>query len=168
MDPETLVLHRLTPALAAARAPGPGAIRKVEWKPIAEKLLQNKKAFQTDAAKSYRAPWRLARQCGALQEGIKVKGKWRWQLPKYVRIATHKVPGTKTALKVKAGTQVIERAWRYLKDRVVLNQNCTTGSKRLRSKLRSAQYLYWYRQKDLWVATGELCTWEMRNFLRTA
>ena len=114
------------------------------------------------------SPWRLARQCGALQKHIKVKGKWRWQLPKYVRIATHKVPGTKTALKVKAGTQVIERAWRYLKDRIVLNQSCTAGSKRLRSKLRSAQYLYWYRQKDLWVATGELCAWEMRNFLRTA
>ena len=61
------------------------------------------------------------------------------------------------------------RAWRYLKDRIALSQNCTAGSKRLRSKLRAAQYLlYWYRQKDLREATGELCTWEMINFLRTA
>ena len=48
------------------------------------------------------SPWRLARQCRALQAArqgqgqVEVKGK---------------VPGTKTALKVKAGTQVIERAW---------------------------------------------------------
>ena len=29
--PESLVLHRLSPKMSEARAPGPGAIRKVEW-----------------------------------------------------------------------------------------------------------------------------------------
>ena len=116
------------------------------------KMASKQKGDPSHRCRSSPSPWRLARQCGALQKHIKVKGKWRWQLEKYVRIATHKVPGTKTVLKVKAGTQVIDRAWRYLNDRIVLNQNCTAGLKRLRSKLRSAQYLCWYRQKDLCVA----------------
>ena len=29
---------------------------------------------------------------------------------------THKVPGTKKTLKTKAGTQIIDRAWRFLKE----------------------------------------------------
>jgi hypothetical protein len=35
------------------RAPGPGAIRKVEWKPLAVKWLQNREVIlHTDSAKS--------------------------------------------------------------------------------------------------------------------
>ena len=48
--PETLVLSRLSPKLAkelAKRAPGPGAIRKVEWTPLAKKWLQDKKVSCT-------------------------------------------------------------------------------------------------------------------------
>ena len=40
--PESLRLFRLNPAITKKRAPGPGAIRKRDWKPIATKLLSNK------------------------------------------------------------------------------------------------------------------------------
>ena len=53
--PETLVLHRLSPKMSETRAPGPGAIRKVEWTPLGNKWLKNKKiVLHTDAAKSYK------------------------------------------------------------------------------------------------------------------
>lgn len=51
--PQTLVLHRLRPLASKPRAPGPGAIRKVEWKPLAVKWLQNREVIlHTDSAKS--------------------------------------------------------------------------------------------------------------------
>ena len=62
-------------------------------------------------------------------------------------------------LRVKAGTQVIDRCWRFLKDRLTLYQNAKVGSLILSKKLRSAQYQYWYKNSDLWVATGALCKW---------
>ena len=40
--PQTLVLHRLKPVISKLRAPGPGAIRKVEWQPLAVKWLQHR------------------------------------------------------------------------------------------------------------------------------
>ena len=76
--------------------------------------------------------------------------------PSYVRIVTHKVPGVKKPIKCKAGTQIIDRAWKFLKDRLPLNQNCKVGSAALRAKLRSAQYEYWHKNDDLWLATGVL------------
>ena len=138
--PQTLVL--LKPALAALRGPRPGAIRKTEWTPLARKWLQDSKVIlHTDAAKSYRV-----KVAGVVHDNvvhckkrIKVKGKWRWQRPTYVRMTSHRpLPGTKKTVKVKVGTQTIDRAWRYFKDRIVLNQHCRAGSRRLRAKLRSA------------------------------
>ena len=53
--PQTLLLKRLSPTMFATRSPGPGAIRKVEWKPLATKHLQDRcVVLHTDAAKSYR------------------------------------------------------------------------------------------------------------------
>ena len=95
---------------------------------------------------------------------VKVKGVWKWQLPKYVRLVSHSIPGSKKKMTVKAGTQVIDRAWRFLKERIVLNQRCKVGTARLRAKVRSAQYEYWHRNEDLWLCTGELCTWQMKKF----
>ena len=71
--PDILVLHRLKPPASKLRAPGPGAVRKVEWAPT------------------------------------------------YVQIHKHKVPGSQTSIKVKLGTQIIVRCWRYLKDRLNIN-----------------------------------------------
>ena len=52
--PQTLILSRLPAPLTTKRSPGPGAIRKVDWAPLAEKHLQGKQViFHTDSAKSY-------------------------------------------------------------------------------------------------------------------
>ena len=54
--PESLILERLNPPPSEVRAPGPGAVRKVEWLPLAKKHLQgNHVIFHTDAARSYTA-----------------------------------------------------------------------------------------------------------------
>ena len=167
--PESLVLHRLNPKMSEARAPGPGAIRKVEWTPLANKWLKDKEVvLHTDAAKSYKC-----KISGVVHDNVVhckkkvlIHGKWKWQAPNYVRIVPHKVPGKKGLLRCKAGTQVIDRAWRFLKDRVQINQASRVGSAALRAKLRSAQYEYWYRNRDMWIATGTLCSWEMAKFIK--
>ena len=43
--PETLVLHRLKPPRTVQRAPGPGAVRKVECRPFAQRWLQDRKVI---------------------------------------------------------------------------------------------------------------------------
>ena len=119
--PETLVLHRLNPKMSEPRAPGPGAIRKVEWAPLANKWLKDKNIIlHTDAAKSYKLKLSgiVHHQVIHCKKKMKVNGKWKWQAPNYVRMVSHKVPGQKSPLRCKAGTQVIDRAWRFLKDRI--------------------------------------------------
>ena len=153
-SPRTLLLKRLTPQTPARRAPGPGAIRKVEWRPLAIKHLH------TDAAKSYKLKVSgvVHDQVRHCKKRVKVKGKWVWKMPTYVKISTHKDPKTGHQFKTKGGTQIIDRAWRFLKDRIQVNQNCQVGSLLLRLKIRSAQYAYWHRNCDLWTASGT-CTW---------
>ena len=166
-DPKSLVLKRLVPRMSEKRAPGPGAIRKVEWAPLAKTYLQDKQVIlHTDAAKTYKMhiPGVVHDNVIHAKKRVKINGKWRWQNPSYVRIVTHKVPGVKKPIKCKAGTQIIDRAWKFLKDRLPLNQNCKVGSAALRTKLRSAQYEYWHKNDDLWLATGVLCSWEMVKF----
>ena len=90
---------------------------------------------------------------------IKVKGKWVWMAPKYVSLRKHKLPDSRKVIKVKAGTQIIDRVWRFFKSRLDLNQHSKAGSARLREQIRSIQYEYWNRNKDLWVASGDLCAW---------
>ena len=43
-------------------------------------------------------------------------------------------------LSVKSGTQIIDRCWRFLKDRITISQHLKVGSTRLRATLRSAQH----------------------------
>ena len=62
---------------------------------------------------------------------------------------------------VKSGTQIIDRCWSFLK----LNQNSKVGSHMLKCKVRSAQYEYWLKNQDLWVATGDLCRWSFNHHL---
>ncbi|CAJ1404388.1 unnamed protein product [Effrenium voratum] len=124
--PETLVLSRLSPRESAKRAPGPGAIRKVEWTPLAKKWLQDKKVIlHTDSAKSYktRVPGVLHDKVVHGKKRVKVKGQWKWKAPTYVKLAKHKNPITKKMITVKSGTQVVDRAWKFLKDRLTINQN---------------------------------------------
>ena len=140
MSPTTLVLTRLKPELSVKRAPGPGAIHKVDWTPLAGKRLAGRKVvLHTDSAKSCRT-----KVSGVLHHAVvHCKKKTLWA-PQYVRVVSHKLPGGK-ALKVKAGTQHIDRAWRFLKERIRRNQNVKAGSKAIQAQIRSAQYEYWLR-----------------------
>ena len=161
-SPSTLLLKRVTPQTSARRAPGPGAIRKVEWRPLAIKHPQDRAIIlHTDAAKSYKLKVSgvLHDQVRHCKKRVKVKGKCVWKMPTYVKISTHKDPKTGRQFKAKGDTQIIDRAWRFLKDRIQVNQNCQVGSPLLRLKIRSAQYEYWHRNCDLWTASGTLCTW---------
>ena len=126
--PQSLVLHRPNPKMSEARALGPGAIRKVEWVPLAKTWLQDKQVIlHTDAAKSYKCkvPGVIHDNVIHAKKRVKKNGKWQWRAPNYVRVVKHKIPGTKKTMKVKAGAQTIDRAWRYLKDRISLHQNST-------------------------------------------
>ena len=51
--PHSLILERLNPPRTYKGAPGPDAVRRVEWKPLADKHLRNRSVtFHTDSAKS--------------------------------------------------------------------------------------------------------------------
>ena len=53
--PESLSLFRLNPKTTSARAPGPGPIRRRDWKPFAEKHLRGAKVIlYTDGARAYK------------------------------------------------------------------------------------------------------------------
>ena len=97
---------------------------------------------------------------------MKVNGKFRWLNPKYVGTVTHKIPGTQKTLKMRSGTQIIGRVWRFLKDRIARNQHSKAGSSLLRGKLRSAQYEHWFKNQDLWLACGDLCPESLRKFYK--
>ena len=53
---DSLVLNRLSSSQTSLRAPGPGAIKKIDWTPLAKKYLEDRKiVLHTDRAKSYKA-----------------------------------------------------------------------------------------------------------------
>ena len=68
---ETLVLHGLKTPASKLRAPGPGAVCKVEWEPPAAKWLQDRQIIlHTDSAKSY-----ASNVSGALHDRVVHKKK---------------------------------------------------------------------------------------------
>ena len=166
--PETLALFRLDPKLTVKRAPGPGAIRKLEWKTLGNKLLHKRRVvLHTDSAKSYKLKIEgvIHDRVVHAKKRVKVDGKFRWLKPHYVKLVKHKVPSTNRTITVKSGAQIIDRAWRFLKDRIIVNQNCRAGSKALRAKLRSAQYEYWHKNDDLWLHCGMLCSQSIKKLV---
>ena len=74
----------------------------------------------------------------------------------------HKLPDGRKITR-KAGTQVVDRAWRYIKDRIKQNQHVKSNSTLIQAKVHSAQYEYWHRGKDARMSTGELFTWYMNT-----
>jgi hypothetical protein len=116
--PETLVLTRLDPKLTSIRAPGPGAMRKRDWEPLAEKHLKGREIIlHSDGARAY-----TMKIQGVIRDNIihqkkmvVVNGVRQWVRPKLGKTVVHRLPdGEKLA--VKAGTQVIDRFWRHLRE----------------------------------------------------
>lgn len=155
--PSSLMLMRLNPASTKRRAPGPGPIRKRDWKPIADKVLKNRNVvLSTDGARTYRlkVPGVLHTWVIHKKKRIYIAGKWKWVRPNYVKLFTHTLP-TGKKLKVKGGTQIIDRFWGFLR-RHLGQMNRQPGSATLARRIRSAQWAYWNRGEDLWVRSGDM------------
>ena len=154
--PEKLVLVRLQPNRTKVRAPGPGAMRKRDWKPIANRFLKNRQVIlHTDGARAYtmKVPSVIHDNVVHRRKLIKRGSKNIWVKPAFTKVMTHKFPD-KSTLRVKAGTQVIDRFWRHLRAHLE-GVSSSVGSKALHLRVRSAQWTYWHRGTDQWAKTGE-------------
>lgn len=155
--PKTLLLTRLPTRATHKRAPGPGPIRKMDWKPLAQKHLEGKNVIlHTDGAKAYklRLPGMLHDNVVHQIKKVKIGKRFVWVKPKFSKVVEHKLPKGKT-LKVKAGTQIIDRFWQTLKKYIgqTPRQPATTV---LARKVRSVQWLYWNKGANLWRENGEM------------
>lgn len=151
------VTFRLNPATTKKRAPGPGPIRKRDWKPIATKLLSNKEVvLHTDGARAYTLKLPKVFHCNVVhkKKKAKINGKVCWLQPQYTKVYTLKLPGGKN-LKVKSGTQTIDRFWRHLREEFK-GVNRKPGNQPMTRKIRSAQWTYWHKGTNLWEATGRM------------
>lgn len=156
-SPDTLVLHRLSPKKTPERAPGPGPIRKEEWRAIAKARLQGRSVIlHTDGAQSYKLklPGVMHDFVVHKKKKVVVDGVTTWIKPKFVKTFTHTLPGGKH-LKVKGGTQVIDRFWSHLRSRLA-HRSAKPGSWALRRRIRSAQWSYWNKDQNLWERTGQM------------
>jgi hypothetical protein len=159
-DPRTLMLVRLNPKMTVPRSPGPGAMRKVEWQAFANKHLKDRKVvLHTDGARAYRlkVPGVIHDNVVHQKKLVIIKGKKVWLKPRFVKVAVHHLPDKGGKLKVKAGTQIIDRFWSHLRRHLGSN-SARVSSHALRRKVRSGQWTYWNKGTDLWVATGEMLT----------
>ncbi|CAE7637057.1 unnamed protein product [Symbiodinium sp. CCMP2592] len=145
--PSSLRLFKLEPKLTKKRAPGPGLIRKRDWKGIGMKLLANSKVvLHSDGAKAYKLKIPEVIHCNVVHQKKKVKinGKVHWIKPHYTKVYKVKLPNG-NLLSVKSGTQIIDR-----------NQALTR-------KIRSAQFTYWFRYGNMWKATGTMLDFLWNN-----
>ena len=149
------------------RSPGPGPIKKYDWKPLADKWLKDKRVLlHTDSARAHNSKTRGVLHASVVHKKCRVwvGGRWVWEQLTYVKMKKVILPNQKH-LTVKVGTQVVDRAWKFIKSRLTLNQNSKVGSTALISQVRSAQFEYWNRGRDMWERTGELLSWHMSQIM---
>ena len=120
----------------------------------------------TDSARAYNSKTRGILHASVVHKKrrVSVGGGWVWEQPTYVKLKKVILPNKKR-LTVKVGTQVVDRAWKFIKSRLTLNQNSKVGSTAIVSKVRSAQFEYWNRGRDMWERTGELLSWHMSQIM---
>jgi len=78
----------------------------------------------------------------------------KWVNPTFVKLVKHRLPDGHV-LWVKAGTQIIDRVWQFIKKHIGQTPH-GPGSFELEAAVRSAQWSYWNRNRDIWQAAGEL------------
>ena len=150
-------LFRLQPSETNPRAPGPGPIRRREWLPIANKHLKDRQVvLHTDGAKAYKlkVPGVIHDNVVHKKKKICVNGKQRWVRPHYTKSYTHVLPNGKK-IRVKAGTQVIDRFWGHVRA-YLKHSPRQVGSCKLRRKIHAAQWTYWHKGNNFWSATGKM------------
>ncbi|CAE7861532.1 unnamed protein product, partial [Symbiodinium necroappetens] len=85
--PESLRLFRLNPKNTKARAPGPGPIRKREWRPIATKLLASKQVIlHTDGARAHKMKFDQVIHCNAVHQKKKKVIHGKVLKPQYTKV----------------------------------------------------------------------------------
>ena len=137
-----------------------GRSKKVDCPPVAKKYLQHKKVIlHTGGAKSYRLKTTfvdgiLHDRVVHKKKKITVGGKTVWVRPKYVRLFVHKLPDGRV-LCTKGGTQIIDRFWQFLRAHIGTRSDKVDSSS-MTARVRSAQWLYWNRGEDHWLATGRM------------
>ena len=145
--PSTLVLSRLNPSLTVPRAPGPGPITKdPAWKEVASQSqsdLPHRLGESLQAQIAECGPWLGSPP----KKRVKQNGKWQWTKPSFVKMKTRKLPGGKR-LKVKCGTQHIDRCWKFIKERMAKGAHVQAGSMTLNRNIRSAHYEYWHLREQ--------------------
>ncbi len=129
-----------------------------DWEPIAKRDIQNKKVIlHSDGARAYKmaVPGVVHDNVAHKKKKVKIGNKMVWVRPKFAKLVTHRLPGLRKSVKVKAGTQIIDRFWEHLRSHL---KYCvrTPGSTTLKNKVRSAQFTYWNKGEDMWVKTGEM------------
>ena len=85
---------------------------------------------------------------------VKVHGKTVWKKPCYAMKFTHALPNGRKIVR-KGGTQIIDRFWSHLRT-FMRNRSTSVGSAAIKARIRSAQWDYWHRDADAWLATGEM------------
>ena len=107
----------MKPMKSNAPAPGPGAVLKRDWAPIAKKRLEGPRVvLYTDGARTYKLKLRGVLHDQAIHKKKKVmlKGKPTWVNPKYSNVHCHILPD-KYHMRVKTCTRIIDRFWQHLR-----------------------------------------------------
>ena len=73
---------------------------------------------------------------------------------KYVQLFSHQIDGR--VIYTKGGTQIIDRIWRHVREHIGRRSSASGGVKLVDARMRSAQWVYWNIDKDLWKETGEM------------
>ena len=162
--PKQLVLEELPLRETDVRAPGPGPLTVEHWMPLSERWCAGRKLIvHSDSARAYKRKIR-----GCLHDSVvhkkrrvKVGGKWTWQKPIYTKTVKHKLPGSRTTVKVKAGTQYIDGFWRIMK--AFIRPWRKSDAKMLRLLVRTAQLRYWNRGRDMYSVGAEVVKWHLKN-----
>ena len=147
--PDTLILTRLKTGVTKPNAPGPGAIKKVDWRPFSSKFIQGRKVVLfTDSARSYKTKINGVIHHSVSHKKKRVynltKKKYVWKNPSWTKIVKTKLPNGEVQT-MKAGTQIIDRCWQLLKKKVKCRLSSPGYLKSARS-IRSAQWFYWNRR----------------------
>ena len=132
-------------------------MRKRDWAPTALKYLKGRKVIlHTDGARAYKLKVDGVihdNVCHSKKRVVR-SGRIVWANPAFVKTVTHTLPDGEK-LRVKAGTQIIDRFWRHLRSHLE-GHTAGVGSATLRHRVRSAQWTYWHKGADFWKKTGEL------------
>ena len=83
-----------------------------------------------------------------------VNGKMVWTKPHFTKVYTHTLPDGKK-LKVKSGTQIIDRFWGHLRSYLKYAPR-RVGSQALKRKIRAAQWTYWHKNQNAWQSTANM------------